>query len=133
MAGRRYGLSHWQDMGWGTSSSAINTPVQGSAADQKELAIAVLSAKYPDYSDNFLWDLHDGLFSNMSKTASIQDIQAMNQTLDAINYEEYWGVKLPVPFTWEGSFGPTWGSKTVVGPLDDGSLTLENFYEKSLL
>lgn len=127
-AGRRYKLTKWKDMEWGTSSSAINFPIQGTGADQKELAIAVLAHRYPEYRDHFGWDLHDGLFAGVSMNAPLSLLQGMNKTLDDIDYEACWGVKFPVPFTWEGSFGPDWGHKKGFEYSDDGSMTLEKFY-----
>lgn len=128
LAGRRYKLSRWKDMAWGTSSSAINFPVQGSAADQKELAIAVLCAEYPEYADSFLWDLHDGLYSSIPVDTPMAYVQKMNKTLDDIDYKEYWDVDFPVPFTWEGSFGPTWGNKRVFDYGDNSYAPLKNFF-----
>ena len=54
----------------------------------------------------------------------------MNKTLDDIDYEEYWNVKFPVPFTWEGSFGPDWGHKIGFNYQEYPDTTLEDFYNE---
>jgi len=52
----------------------------------------------------------------------------INQILDGLNYKKYWDVDMPVPFTWEGSVGPSWGSKITFDYKDNADMTLEEFY-----
>jgi len=127
-AGRRYGLTRWRDLSWGTSSSAINFPIQGMGADQRDLAIAVMAMTYPELWDKFYLDLHDGMYFLVSRKARLSYLQSIMHTLDTIDYEKYWGVELPVPYLWEGSFGPDWGHKIDIPMSQDEDPTLEEVY-----
>jgi len=127
-AGRRYKLSRWQDMNWATSSSAINQPIQGSSADQKELALATLVAQMPDWEDRLMFELHDALHLSISGEYSMRFLLKTNQILDDIDYEKYWGYKPPVDFLWEGSLGPNEGSKIEFGYSVDPNMTIDEFY-----
>lgn len=130
IAGRRYYLTRWQDLSWGTSSSAINFPIQGLGADQRDLATAVLVTEHPELWNKLYFDLHDGLYFRVSKQAKVSYVQAIGNTLDNINYKKYWGIDLPIPFPWEGSFGETWGSKIDIPDKKDplSGMTLEEYY-----
>lgn len=130
-AGRRYKLSHWQDMNWATSSSAINQPIQGSSADQKELALAVLATQMPDLEDRLMLEMHDAIHLSIPGGYSMRFLQKANRILDEINYEKYWGYKPPVSFPWEGSLGPNEGSKIEFGYNAEPSMTIAEFYERN--
>lgn len=127
-AGRRYGLTRWHDLQWGTSSSAINFPIQGMGADQRDVAIAVTVLTYPELWDKFYLDLHDGMYFLVPRTSRLSYLQHIMGTLDSIDYSKYWGVDLPVPYVWEGSFGPDWGHKIDVPESQDEDPTLEEVY-----
>lgn len=107
--GRRFKLEFWdEDSRWGTESSSINCPIQGSGADQKELAIAVLHKKFPELQ--FFLDLHDGLFYLVDDEPQSLDLfREAKYTLDNLPYQEAWGFDTPVPFPWDAEVGYKWG------------------------
>lgn len=128
-AGRRYKLSHWRDLSWSTSSSAINQPIQGSSADQKELALAVLITEMPDLEDRLMLELHDALHLSIPGEYSMGFLLKANKILDDIEYEKFWGYKPPVAFPWEGSLGPNEGSKVEFGYDANPNMTIDEFYQ----
>ena len=111
LGGRRFAITMFDnpEMEWASEQSAINTPIQGSGADQKELGIAMLTDVHPNL--RFSWDLHDGLFYRVPNTASAID-QALEarETLNNLPYEEAWGWEPSLPMPWDVSIGPNWGS-----------------------
>ena len=100
---RRYHLSDWGSHRWGTESSAINTPIQGSGADQKDLIIWLVSEQFPEA--RFSLDIHDeGIFflpSDCSKELNTEIVHFLN----GIDYEKYWQREIPIPLTFEGQLG----------------------------
>lgn len=111
IAGRRFDLMFWsEDYEWGTQQSAINFPIQGSGGDQKELALAILTDKYPELE--FAMDLHDGLYFyadiNKQLPALLSDAR---HTLNTLDYVQYWDYQPPVPLVWDCSLGTNWGNK----------------------
>ena len=132
IAGRRFGITNYSDdYIWSSESSAINFPIQGMGADQRDLAIAVLIATYPDMRDKFYFDLHDGMYWIIPKNYPTSYVAGMLKTLNSIDYKKYWNVDLPIPYVWDCSFGPDWGSK-VDFKLDNPETTLEKYYEERL-
>lgn len=101
--GRRYKLSEWARERWITESSAINVPIQGAGASMKEIAIAELYVKNPDC--NFALDLHDANFMYVKTEDLLQKSKEMDHTLNTIDYEPYWGFKLPIPLPYESKYG----------------------------
>lgn len=109
LAGRRFALTQWSgDNTWGTEQSAINFPIQGSGGDQKELALMILTAEYPELE--FAFDLHDGLFfyAEINKALPELIMDARNR-LNQIDYQSAWGWTPTVPMLWDASVGVTWG------------------------
>jgi len=91
---RRYGLSQWSDNQWSTESSAINTPIQGSAADHKELTLWLMSKKYPEIK--FFLDIHDEVCFYVP-----QDMELVKDVAHSIanlteEYKKYWDIDLPI-------------------------------------
>lgn len=129
-AGRRYKLTRWGDMSWSTSSSAINQPIQGSSADQKELAMAVLTTKMPDLESRLMFEMHDAIHFSIPGDYTMGFLQKINKILDNIDYKKYWGVTLPLSFPWEGSLGPNEGSKIEFGYDVNPDMTIDQFYKK---
>lgn len=128
-AGRRYGITRYgSDYDWGSESSAINMPIQGMGADQRDLAIAVLVTTYPDLWDKMYFDLHDGLYFFMPYNWPVSFIVEYLKTLNGIDYKKYWDVELPVPYSWDCSFGPNWGSKVSIG-IEVPDITIEQYYK----
>lgn len=110
LGGRRFRLDFWNnpDMRWATESSAINTPIQGTGADQKELALAVMVKKFPLLE--FAWDLHDGLFVYPDKSDDYKSTMLeVRDCLDNLPYEAAWGFESPIPLPWDASVGESWG------------------------
>lgn len=95
---------------WSTQSQAINHPIQGSGADMKELAIAMLHRKFPELL--FAFDLHDGLFFYVKQGTPTELLFEAQRALDNLDYDSAWGVQPSIPMTWDGEFGPNWGNMT---------------------
>ena len=111
LAGRRFAIHSWSgDDRWGSESSAINFPIQGSGADMKELAIAIMHAKHPEFTFHF--DLHDGLFyileSNNEGLAQAAILNARD-TLNNLPYKSAWGWDPTISFPWDAAYGTDWG------------------------
>jgi DNA polymerase-1 len=109
LGGRRFYLSMWSgDRKWGTESSAINTPIQGTGADMKELGVAILTRTYPDEFE-YAFDLHDALFGYVDEDMPDSRLLDMRKTLDDLPYKEVWGFEPPIPLPWDCQVGPNWG------------------------
>jgi DNA polymerase I-like protein with 3'-5' exonuclease and polymerase domains len=110
-ADRRFGLDRWvkEEDRWATESNAINHPIQGAGADQKELAIAMLYARLPELEFGF--DLHDGLFYYVpeDRPGLVELILEAKHLLDNLPYEKMWGWKPSIPLPWDASYGRNWG------------------------
>lgn len=101
--GRRYKLHKWQTDRWLTESSAISTPIQGAGASMKEIAIAETFKKVPEAK--FCLDLHDASFFYV-KEDRIKEVAAeLDNVLNNIDYEPYWGFKPEIPLPYESNFG----------------------------
>lgn len=103
IGGRRYQLTDWSTHRWGTESSAINMPVQGSGADQKDLVVWLLSETFPEIK--FSLDIHDeGVFFLPEQYADELNVEIVHY-LNNIRYEDYWNCEIPMPLTFEGQLG----------------------------
>ena len=130
IAGRRYGITRYsEEYVWGSDSSAINFPIQGMGADQRDLAIAVMASTFVEVWDKMYFDLHDGLYWLIPVGYPVTYVQKMLRTLNEIDYSYYWGVDLPVPYIWECSLGPDWGHKKDLELNELPDQTLEEYYE----
>lgn len=130
IGGNRYKLCRWEDLNWSTSSSAINFPIQGSSSDQKELAMAIIFTEEPDLMPRLLMEMHDALHMSLPGSWTMGYLKHITSLLDNIDYKKYWGVDLPVPFTWEGSVGTNEGNKVEFDYGVDDTLTIAEFFEK---
>lgn len=110
LGGRRYYIDKWGgDHEWGSSSSAINFPIQGSGGDMKNLAITTLNKEYRTQVE-YAWDLHDGLFYWLPREkASLELAKSMQRTLNNLNYNDAWGWEPRIPMPWDLSIGLNWG------------------------
>lgn len=109
-AGRRFYLTDWNSNQWGTESSAINFPIQGTGGDMKELAIAMMYRHFPQFK--FMLDLHDGLFFKLPAEQNDEKhtiIREAREMLNSLPYQKAWGWTPSVPITWDASIGPDWG------------------------
>lgn len=100
--GRRYKLCEWGRYRWQTESSAINVPIQGAGGSMKEIAIKETFEKVPEAI--FCLDLHDAGFfflkeEDMHLTAKLDDV------LNGVDYEKYWGFVVPIPLPYDSKFG----------------------------
>lgn len=102
--GRRYKLTEWSRFRWTTESSAINVPIQGAGGSMKEIAIKETFDKVPDAI--FCLDLHDASFFFIKDDAD-HLIKELDDTLNRIDYEKYWGFKPCIPLPYESKCGKT--------------------------
>lgn len=111
LGGRRFKITEFSnpDLIWASESSAINFPIQGSGADMKELALAIMTLQHPEF--RFAWDLHDGLFFRVRNSPTVieQMLEAQN-TLNNLNYKEAWHWEPRIPMPWSIAIGENWGS-----------------------
>lgn len=111
-AGRRvYVQGNWSGKdGWAMESTAINDPIQGTGADQKYLALSVLSPYLLRHKIIYALDLHDGLYfyvpSELRETAP----RDMKFLLDNLPYQKAWGFTPPIPMPWDCKIGSSWGA-----------------------
>jgi DNA polymerase I-like protein with 3'-5' exonuclease and polymerase domains len=97
------------EYGWSMGSTAINTRIQGTGADQKYLAMSVLKPYLNEIGGRFYFELHDGLFF-LIPTAKLQSaVDKMKQLLDNLPYREAWGFTPPIPMPWDCKVGKAWG------------------------
>jgi len=66
----------------------------------------------------------------MPKTYKFSKAQSVIESLNNIDYTKFWGVEMPIPLLWDGSFGPDWGSKIEVSLDEKFDGTLEEFYNE---
>lgn len=96
--------------GWSMGSTAINYRIQGTGADQKYLALAVLKPYLTKHAIKFAWDLHDGIYfwvpSHLRERAAVE----MKAKLDTLPYAQAWGLQPPIPLPWDCKVGRSWGS-----------------------
>lgn len=111
-AGRRVQVvGNWDgDFGWSMGSTAINYRIQGTGADQKYLALAVLRAYLVKHGIRFAWDLHDGIYFYVPDAKVSRAIVEMHRTLCALPYREAWGFTPPIPLPWDCKVGKSWGT-----------------------
>lgn len=109
LGGRRYYLNKWGEGDrWGTESSAINFPIQGTGGDMKNLAITTLAAKFPELE--FAFDLHDGVHYWADRTkAGLELIIDAREALNNLDYASAWGRELKVALPWDASIATHWG------------------------
>lgn len=103
--GRRYKLTDWHTHRWITESSAINVPIQGAGADMKEIAIKETFEKVPEAI--FLLDLHDANFFYVPIDTAPQLHKRLDDTLNGIDYSQYWGFEPAIPLPYESKRGKT--------------------------
>lgn len=95
--------------GWSMGSTAINARIQGTGADQKHLAIAVLKDYLRQVGGKFLFDLHDGAYFAIPSSKSLAFCHRAKYMLDNLPYKEAWGFTPPIPMPWDCKIGKVWG------------------------
>ncbi len=107
LAGREFKLQYWGgERDWGTSSSAINFPIQGTGADMKELAIWQMQIHFPEF--RFWFDLHDGIHYLVPVQTPDEELIAAREMLNKLDYKKYWDADISVPLTWDVQVGRNW-------------------------
>ncbi len=112
LAGRRVQLKgSWtsQTTGWKLESTAVNFPIQGIGADQKYLAIKVMSNLLPQMGGYFYFELHDGIYFLLPEKTAWRDALVLQQALNNLPYQRAWGFTPSVPFPWDLKIGTSWG------------------------
>lgn len=95
--------------GWSMGSTAINYRIQGTGADQKHLAMAVIKDYLRRIGGRFLFDLHDGLYLLIPSDIRQKAVNELKRLLDNLPYQQAWGFTPPIPMPWDGSVGKAWG------------------------
>lgn len=111
-AGRRLIIEgNWRGRdSWSMGSNAINTPIQGSGADQKYLALAVAKDMLIEMRGKFYYELHDGLFFVLPKDSKLEsNLIKLGKTLSNLPYKQAWGIDLPIKFPVDCKYGASWG------------------------
>lgn len=101
--GRRFKLNKWKTHRWMTESSAINVPIQGAGASMKEIAVAETHHKVEDA--HFCLDLHDASFFYIPLEKLEAKAKELDEVLNTIDYQPYWGFKPEIPLPYESNFG----------------------------
>jgi DNA polymerase I-like protein with 3'-5' exonuclease and polymerase domains len=91
--------------GWSMGSTAINARIQGTGADQKHLAIAVIKDYLREIRGRFLFDLHDGLYLAIPSAIRPKAVDVMKRMLDNLPYQQAWGFTPPIPMPWDAKVG----------------------------
>lgn len=111
-AGRRVQLrGSWTGRdAWPMESTAINYPIQGTGADQKYLALAVLRNLLPKYNAYFYMELHDGIFTIVPQDRSREAGEVIKKSLSNLPYKQAWGIDLPIQFPVDSKISSeSWG------------------------
>lgn len=95
-------------MQWPVESTAINHPIQGSGADQKEYALALATRKFPEAI--FAFDLHDGLFFYLPEDRAEELAREMLREFNSIDWSVVWDRELDCVYPVECALGDTWGT-----------------------
>lgn len=95
--------------GWSMGSTAINTRIQGTGADQKHLAIAIIKPYLRQVGGRFLFDLHDGLYLAIPSGIREKAVIELKRLLDNLPYQQAWGFTPPIPMPWDCKVGKAWG------------------------
>jgi DNA polymerase-1 len=110
-AGRRVQvIGSWSgNFGWSMGSTAVNYRIQGTGADQKYLALAVIKPYLTQIGAYFAWDLHDGIYLFVPHDKMQQAAIDIKYLLDNLPYQKAWGFTPPIPMPWDAKMGYSWG------------------------
>jgi len=88
----------------------INYPIQGTGADKKYLALAVLRNLLPRWGGKFYMELHDGVFVIVPPDKSRQAGEVIQKQLSNLPYKSAWGIDLPIHFPVDAKISSeSWG------------------------
>lgn len=110
LGGRRYGITEWGNKKWISESSAINTPIQGSAADHKEATLWLVSRKFPEI--NFMLDIHDELVFDIPNDKDL--CKEIIYFTNKINYSELWNKELSLKLPFDSLMGYNFAEKELI-------------------
>lgn len=110
-AGRRVSVvGNWDGpFGWSMGSTSINYRIQGTGADQKYLALAVLKSYLVEIGAYFAWDLHDGIYLYVPNAMVERAAVEIKRRLDNLPYQRAWGFTPPIELPWDCKVGASWG------------------------
>jgi DNA polymerase I-like protein with 3'-5' exonuclease and polymerase domains len=110
-AGRRVSVDgDWSgNHAWSMGSTAINYRIQGTGADQKYLALAVIKPYLRQIGARFAWDLHDGIYLYVPDDKVQEAAEQIKLSLDNLPYKSAWGFEPPIPLPWDCKSGKSWG------------------------
>jgi DNA polymerase I-like protein with 3'-5' exonuclease and polymerase domains len=111
-AGRRVQVrGNWEGRdGWSMGSTSINYRIQGTGADQKYLALAVIRSYITQIGAQFAWDLHDGIYLYVPDAKAERAVADIRKMLNNLPYDRAWGFTPPIPLPWDAKMGKSWGS-----------------------
>lgn len=102
--GRRYKIHDWSfARRWESESTAINTPIQGAGASQKNIVIAETFDRVPEAI--FCLDLHDASFFWIPEESAVECGAKLDHVLETIDYSQYWGFTPPISLPFESKIG----------------------------
>lgn len=97
--------------------TAINTPIQGTGADMKALALAVTAPIARANGGRFAWDLHDALFYYLPIGPKVDHtVRRIRDALNTLPYKKVWGWEPTLPLPVDCTVGTKWGH---LKPLED--------------
>lgn len=95
--------------GWSMGSTAINARIQGTGADQKHLAMAIIKDYLRQVGGRLMFDLHDGLYMAIPSAVRPKAVDTLKHLLDNLPYQAAWGFTPPIPMPWDIKVGKAWG------------------------
>jgi DNA polymerase I-like protein with 3'-5' exonuclease and polymerase domains len=95
--------------GWSMGSTAINARIQGTGADQKHLAMAIIKDYLREIGGRLMFDLHDGLYMAIPSAVRPKAVDTLKRLLDNLPYQAAWGFTPPIPMPWDIKVGKAWG------------------------
>ncbi len=110
-AGRRVNVvGDWTGtFGWSMASTSINYRIQGTGADQKYLALAVVKPYIRKIGARFAFDMHDGLYFYVPNVKVREAGVKIKDMLDHLPYKLAWSFEPPIPLPWDVKAGGSWG------------------------
>jgi len=111
-AGRRVQvIGDWGGkLGWSMGSTSLNYRIQGTGADQKYLAIAVIGPYLTKIGAYFAWDLHDGIYIYVPLDKVQRAAIDIKYLLDNLPYKKAWDYVPSIPMPFDVKSGGSWGA-----------------------
>lgn len=112
LGGRRveFNAQSWtKEKLWESGSTAINLPIQGTAADEAELALYMTSDYILNNGGMLAFLLHDAIFVFFPESTAEQNCRDMLKILNNLPYEQMWGYKPVIAHPFDAQMGDNWG------------------------